>query len=164
MGIEAYVEQQLNPSKIDDAAAEARLRGFPTLGMSNSELLAKYPQPGQLLRRLERGGDLPPELAGLVRQRQQGQMPQQNGAPQMPANEPNNEAEKVIAEAMRPPAPGQGAPQEETDPQRRAYRQAVAKYMREQGLENPQRIMYELNVVAHPARRLQRAAVAGGDG
>jgi uncharacterized protein (DUF1800 family) len=149
MGIEAYVEQQLNPSKIDDSAAEARLRGFPTLGMSNSELLAKYPQPGQLLRRLERGGDLPPELAGLVRQRRQGQpaQQQQNGAMEMPPNEPNADAEKVLAEAMRPPAPGQGpgAAQEETDPQRRAYRQAVAKYMRENGLENPQRIMYELN-------------------
>jgi uncharacterized protein (DUF1800 family) len=145
MGVEAYVEQQLNPSKLDDSAVEARLRGFPTLGMSNSELLAKYPQPGQLLRRLERGGDLPPELAGLVRQRQQGQpAPQQNGAPQMPANEPNSDAERVIAEAMRPPAPGQTA-EEERDPQRRAYRQAVAKYMREQGLESPQRIMYELN-------------------
>jgi len=149
MGVEAYIEQQLNPSKIDDSAAEARLRGFPTLGMSNSELLAKYPQPGQLLRRLERGGELPPELAGLVRQRQQGQPARpQNGAGEMPANEPNPDAERVIAEAMRPPAmpqPGAGAMPEENDPQRRAYRQAVAKYMRENGLENPQRIMYELN-------------------
>ncbi len=34
---------------------------------------------------------------------------------------------------------------EERDPQRRQYRQAIAKYMREQGLESPQRIMYELN-------------------
>src|SRR5829696_2710942 len=81
MGVEAYVEQQLNPSKVDDSAAEARLRGFPTLGMSNSELLAKYPQPGQLLRRLERGGELPAELAALVRGRNQGQQP--NGAAQM---------------------------------------------------------------------------------
>ncbi|HEX6186050.1 MAG TPA: DUF1800 domain-containing protein [Pyrinomonadaceae bacterium] len=147
LGVEAYIEQQLNPSKIDDAAAEARLRGFPTLGMTNSELLAKYPQPGQLLRRLERGGDLPPELAGLVRQRQQGQPVQQNGANAMPAPEQNGDAERVIAEAMRPPAaPGQpGAMQEDANPERRAYRQAVAKYMREQGLENPQRIMYELN-------------------
>jgi uncharacterized protein (DUF1800 family) len=150
MGVEAYIEQQLNPSKLDDAAAEARLRGFPTLGMSNSELLAKYPQPGQLLRRLERAGEVPPELAGLVRQRQQGQPQQQPqaGAGQMNAPEPNPEAERVIAEAMRPPAmPGQqGAmQQEEADPPRRAYRQAITKYMREQGLESPQRIMYELN-------------------
>src|SRR5215212_3716942 len=98
-GLEAYIVQQLNPSKLDDSALEARLRNFPTLGMSNGELLAKYPQPGQLLRRLERAGELPPELAALVRQRNQGQ-PQPNGPAQMPAqmNEPNADAEKVIAE------------------------------------------------------------------
>ena len=73
LGVEAYIEQQLNPSKLDDSALEARLRNFPTLGMSNGELLAKYPQPGQLLKRLERAGELPPELAALVRQRNQGQ-------------------------------------------------------------------------------------------
>ncbi len=147
MGVEAYIEQQLNPSKIDDSALEARLRNFPTLSMSNGELLAKYPQPGQLLRRLERAGELPPELAALVRQRQQGQA-QQPGAPAQMSNEQTADAEKAIAEAMRPPAPGQ-APgrmqEEEQNPQRRQYRQAIAKYMREQGLENPQRIMQELN-------------------
>ncbi|HEX8719707.1 MAG TPA: DUF1800 domain-containing protein [Pyrinomonadaceae bacterium] len=149
MGVEAYVEQQLNPSKVDDSAAEARLRDFPTLGMSNSELLAKYPQPGQLLRRLERAGELPPELASLVRQRQQGQQ----GAPAQ-MNAPDADAEKMVAEAIRPPAQGQGpdAMRDEQNPQRRQYRQAIAKYMREQGLESPQRIMFELN-----ASRLLRA-------
>jgi uncharacterized protein (DUF1800 family) len=151
LGLEAYIEQQLNPSKLDDSALEARLRNFPTLGMSNGELLAKYPQPGQLLRRLERAGELPPELAALVRQRNQGPP---NVAAQM--SEPSADSEKVIAEAMRPPAvpqqQGAGAMQEEGDPQRRQYRQAIAKYMREQGLESPQRIMYELN-----ASRLLRA-------
>jgi uncharacterized protein (DUF1800 family) len=143
LGLEAYIEQQLNPSKLDDSALEARLRNFPTLGMSNGELLAKYPQPGQLLRRLERAGELPPELAALVRQRNQGQP---NNAGQMSAEQAD--AEKVIAEAMRPPAmpqQQQGAMPEERDPQRRQYRQAIAKYMREQGLESPQRIMQELN-------------------
>src|SRR3954462_5407924 len=73
LGVDEYIERQLNPSKIDDAALAARLQRLPTLGMSNSELLAKYPQPGQLLRRLQREGNLPPELAALVRQRQQAQ-------------------------------------------------------------------------------------------
>ena len=168
MGVEAYIEQQLNPSKVDDAAAEARLKGFQTLGMSNSELLAKYPQPGQLLRRLERAGEVPPELAGLVRQRQQGQPSQpQTGAGQMNPPEPNADAERVVAEAMRPPAQGQapGAmPAEDADPQRRAYRQAIVRYMRENGLENPQRIMFELNAArilraVYSERQLQEVMV-----
>ncbi|MCA1621124.1 MAG: DUF1800 domain-containing protein [Acidobacteria bacterium] len=163
MGVEAFIEQQLNPSKLDDAAAEARLRGFQTLGMSNSELLAKYPQPGQLLRRLERAGEVPPELAGLVRQRRQGPPPPAAG--QMNAPEPNPEAERMVAEAMRPPAQGQpGAMQDEADPQRRAYRQAIVKYMRENGLENPQRIMFELNAArilraVYSERQLQEVMV-----
>ncbi|HEX8558522.1 MAG TPA: DUF1800 domain-containing protein [Pyrinomonadaceae bacterium] len=161
MGVEAYVEQQLNPSRVDDAALEARLRGFPTLGMTNSELLAKYPQPGRLLRRLERDGNLPPELEGLVRPRQQ----QQNGAAQTDAPAQNADAERAIAEAMRPPAPRrQDAAQDGGDPQRRAYRQAVAKYMREQGLESPQRVMYELNAsrilrAVYSERQLQEVMV-----
>ena len=175
MGLNAYVEQQLNPSKIDDSAVESKLKNFPTLTMANGELLAKYPQPGQLLRRLQRNGELPPELAGLVQQRQQGQQqgtPPQKGAGQMTANEPmaanepNADAEKMVAEAMRPPnAPqGGGAAQDDADPQRRAYRQAIAKYLRENGLENPQRIMYELDSsrilrAVYSERQLQEAMV-----
>ncbi|HEX8190295.1 MAG TPA: DUF1800 domain-containing protein [Pyrinomonadaceae bacterium] len=166
LGVDAYIEQQLNPSKVDDSALEARLRDFPTLGMSNGELLAKYPQPGQLLKRLERAGELPPELAALVRQRNQGQP--QNGPAQMNADGRNADAEKVIAEAMRPPAmpaQGTGAMEDEgRNPQRRQYRQAVAKYMREQGLESPQRIMYELNAsrilrAVYSERQLQEVMV-----
>jgi uncharacterized protein (DUF1800 family) len=152
MGLENYIEQQLNPSKVDDAALEARLKNFPTLGMSNGELLAKYPQPGQLLRRMQRNGELPPELAGLVQQRQQqqqGQPTTPQGAGQATANEPNADAEKMLAEAMRPPTPnapqGVGAARDDADPQRRAYRQTIAKYLRDNGLENPQRVMYELD-------------------
>jgi uncharacterized protein (DUF1800 family) len=148
IGLEAYVEQQLNPGKLDDSVVEAKLKNMPTLQMSNGELLAKYPQPGQLLRRLQRAGQLPPELAALAQQRQQAQQQGGQATPQPSMNEPNADAEKVIAEAMRPPAApqaGNNARQEDADPQRRAQRQAIAQYMRENGLESPQRIMYELN-------------------
>jgi uncharacterized protein (DUF1800 family) len=149
IGLENYIEQQLNPSKIDDSLLDARLKNMPTLKMTNGELLAKYPQPGQLLRRLQRAGQLPPELAALVQQRQQTQQQGQQGAQAANMNDqqPNADAEKAIAEAMRPPnAPGNNpAQQQDADPQRRAQRQAIAQYMRENGLENPQRIMYELD-------------------
>ncbi|HEX8146708.1 MAG TPA: DUF1800 domain-containing protein, partial [Pyrinomonadaceae bacterium] len=163
LGVEAYIEQQLNPSKLDDSALEARLRNFPTLGMSNGELLAKYPQPGQLLKRLERSGELPPELAALARQRNQGQP--QDGPARTNADGQNADAEKAVAEAMRPPAmPAQGATEEGRNPQRRQYRQAITKYMREQGLESPQRIMYELNAsrilrAVYSERQLQEVMV-----
>ena len=64
-------------------------------------------------------------------------------------------------------APGQM--QEEQDPQRRQYRQAIAKFMREQGLESPQRIMYELNgarilrALVEPKRRQIALLIEGFD-
>ena len=47
MGLARWIEQQLNPSAIDDRAAEPRLEQFPTLRMSTAKLLAEYPQPKQ---------------------------------------------------------------------------------------------------------------------
>ena len=171
-GVENYIEQQLNPSKIDDAALASKLERLPTLGMSNSELLAKYPQPGRLLRRLQREGNLPPELAALVQQRQQAQqgVEQSNRNEAMSAdamNTPNADAEKAIAEAMRPetqrPGNNNNDPQD-ADPQRRAYRQAITKYMRENGLESPQRLIAELNAsrilrAVYSERQLQEVMV-----
>jgi uncharacterized protein (DUF1800 family) len=47
MGLSKWIDQQLNPKSIDDSAAEARLREYPTLGMSNARLMAQYPNPQQ---------------------------------------------------------------------------------------------------------------------
>jgi uncharacterized protein (DUF1800 family) len=64
MGLAKWIEQQLNPSAIDDRAAEARLQQFSTLRLSSAKLLAEYPQPKQQQKqaaakeaRTERPGD-----------------------------------------------------------------------------------------------------------
>ncbi|HST50595.1 MAG TPA: DUF1800 domain-containing protein [Pyrinomonadaceae bacterium] len=162
MGLNNYIEQQLNPERIDDSFLDAKLKSYPTLQLTTGELLARYPQPNQLLRRLQRTGQLPPELAALVQQRQQGQQAQQSpqqtqGQAQenktaMPAQDKqadaaNPDAEKLIGEAQNAQLNPQAAKQQaqDADPQRRAYRQAIVEYMRENGLENPQRIMAELD-------------------
>jgi uncharacterized protein (DUF1800 family) len=160
IGLKNYIEQQLNPQTIDDSLLEAKLKSYPTLQLSTGELLARYPQPNQILRRLQRNGQLPPELATLVQQRQQAQQSQAQGqqqddksmaAPQQnkqadTSNAANPDAEKLIGEAQNAQLnPQQAAKQQDADPQRRAYRQAIMEYMRENGLENPQRIMYELD-------------------
>jgi uncharacterized protein (DUF1800 family) len=59
MGLENYINQQLNPEKITDAAAETKLAELTTLNMSTAELYGKFPQPGQLLRQLQARGMLP---------------------------------------------------------------------------------------------------------
>ncbi|GAC1353795.1 MAG: DUF1800 domain-containing protein [Herpetosiphon sp.] len=40
LGVAAFIDEQLNPEKIDDGALEARLEAFPTLSMSGTELHA----------------------------------------------------------------------------------------------------------------------------
>src|SRR6267378_8433246 len=62
MGLENYINQQLNPEKISDAVADAKVRSLPTLSMTTAELYEKYPQPGQLVRQLQRRGELPADL------------------------------------------------------------------------------------------------------
>src|ERR1044072_572620 len=69
MGVEQYIKQQLDPERIPDALAEAKVRELPSLRMSTAELYAKYPQPGMLLRQMERRGELPAELAELREKR-----------------------------------------------------------------------------------------------
>ena len=54
MGVDKYIESQLNPDRIDDSASEARLQNLESLRMTTAELYEKYPQPGQLIKQLQR--------------------------------------------------------------------------------------------------------------
>ena len=63
MGVEKYIEQQLNPEKITDTVAENKVRELSVLNMQTAELYEKYPQPGQLLRQLQARGMLPAEMS-----------------------------------------------------------------------------------------------------
>ena len=55
IGVERWIDEQLHPERIDDAALERALGRFPTLARSGAELLRDYPPPAQLLAR--RGAD-----------------------------------------------------------------------------------------------------------
>jgi len=72
MGVDKYIEQQLSPDKIDDAASEAKLQNLETLRMPTAELYEKYPQPGQLLKQLQKRNDLPADLAAARDNRVKG--------------------------------------------------------------------------------------------
>ena len=51
MGLQKWIDQQLRPDSINDAALETRLERFPTLKMSASKLLDEFPQPQVAARR-----------------------------------------------------------------------------------------------------------------
>ena len=50
MGVRKYIEQQLEPAAIGDAAAEEKTARLEVFKMTTAEVFAKYPNPGALLR------------------------------------------------------------------------------------------------------------------
>ncbi|HJQ69516.1 MAG TPA: DUF1800 domain-containing protein [Blastocatellia bacterium] len=79
MGIEKYIDQQLHPDRIDDAAIEARLRGFASLKMDVAQIYDKYPAPNEIARELglrmpdpaNQQGNAPPDEANMPASSQQ---------------------------------------------------------------------------------------------
>jgi uncharacterized protein (DUF1800 family) len=51
IGVEAWIEQQLEPARIDDRALEARLAAFQTLGLDTPTILREYYAPAMQERR-----------------------------------------------------------------------------------------------------------------
>jgi uncharacterized protein (DUF1800 family) len=51
IGLQAYLDQQLHPQKIDDGAATARLAGFETLDKSSRDIAEHYFEPAAQARR-----------------------------------------------------------------------------------------------------------------
>jgi uncharacterized protein (DUF1800 family) len=55
MGLSRYIDKQLDPGSIDDSVAENKVKNLEIFGMTTSEVFAKYPNPGALLRQLDGG-------------------------------------------------------------------------------------------------------------
>jgi uncharacterized protein (DUF1800 family) len=154
MGLDNYIKQQLHPEGIFDPVAEAKIkdRNLTTLSMTTAELYEKFPQPGQLLQRLQREGVIPADVD-----------PQKLQA-----------ANQAAAQQGGPPRPGDAmptAPAEDlskiTDPEARKtaeYRQKIREYYLKNGLQQPQRISAELQAsrmlrAVYSERQLQEVMV-----
>jgi uncharacterized protein (DUF1800 family) len=151
MGIERYVEQQLHPEKIDDAAAEAKVKNLSALQLSTPELFAKYPQPGALLRRLERSGEVPPELAPVIEARKRAQAATENAAA----------SEEKAQEMTKPEGAG-----DETNsrPRNAEARRALRDYLLKNGMRPPRELTAELQAsrilrAVYSERQLQEVLV-----
>ncbi len=51
MGLEKWIDQQLDPDSIDDSALDQRLEKYPTLKMSSQRLLEEFPPPAQAAKK-----------------------------------------------------------------------------------------------------------------
>ncbi|MFN9203057.1 MAG: DUF1800 domain-containing protein [Gemmatimonas sp.] len=75
MGVDAWIERQLHPERIDDAATQQFLTRFTTLGKTSEQLYADYPPAFVLQAQLaRRGGEA--TAADSARVRQQGRQSQ----------------------------------------------------------------------------------------
>ncbi|MBC8030097.1 MAG: DUF1800 domain-containing protein [Pyrinomonadaceae bacterium] len=157
MGLESYINQQLSPEKISDAVSEAKVKDLAVLKMTTAELYEKYPQPGQLLRQLERRGELPAGLATARDGRARA------GSP-APATHTTVDT-KVAQGNAAADQPGVSNPIPDGNPQdNQKYRQALRSYYQENGLQLPQRITAELQAsrilrAVYSERQLQEVMV-----
>ncbi len=164
IGLENYINQQLNPEKINDTVAQERVKDLETLNMTTAELYEKFPQPGQLLRQLERRGELPAGLASARANRNtpgQDQMPNAGGEMSSEMSKPNGDsANTPNNRPVQNNRPGD-APNPRDNQE---YRQALREYYRQNGLQQPQRIMAELHAsrilrAVYSERQLQEVLV-----
>src|SRR5437660_6581104 len=56
-GVDKWIEKQLHPERIDDAAVTARLASFETLKMTNGDMIEQYYKPIVAARRAKKEGD-----------------------------------------------------------------------------------------------------------
>lgn len=160
MGLNTYINQQLNPENINDALADAKVKNLATLNMTTAELYQKFPQPGQLLRQLERRGELPAELAAARDNRLKG------GANASPAGPKVADTMEMPTSDMKTAAKNEAdqPDQNQAAPDNRKYRQALREYYRQNGLQQPQRIIAELQAsrilrAVYSERQLQEVMV-----
>ena len=121
IGLENYINQQLAPEKIADTVAENKTQDLSALKMSTADLYEKYPQPAQLIRRMQDRGMLPKELSDA------------KGDQKNPQENPE-------------------------------YRKLIQEFYKENGLEQPQRIIAQLQAsrilrAVYSERQLQEVMV-----
>ncbi|CAN5268005.1 hypothetical protein BH10ACI1_BH10ACI1_00860 [soil metagenome] len=73
IGINKYIEQQLNPGSINDSVAEAKVKNLNVLSLSNEELFAKYPNPQAVLQVVAQNNGLNRRDLQTIRQNNQNQ-------------------------------------------------------------------------------------------
>ncbi|MEQ1761619.1 MAG: DUF1800 domain-containing protein [Pyrinomonadaceae bacterium] len=85
IGIQKYIDQQLNASTISDPVADAKVKDLEVFNMSTAEVFAKYPNPGALLRQLEGGRQA--QANAQARNAQNTAPPASGNMPPPPADE-----------------------------------------------------------------------------
>ncbi len=114
IGIDKYIEQQLNPSAISDSVSDAKVKNLPVLNMSNEELFTKYPNQAAVLQVVAQNNGLNRQEAQAIRQN----------------NQNNTETEKNQNQM--------------TEAERQEYQKQVRELYQKYNLGRPQQIVQQL--------------------
>lgn len=145
IGLEKYIEQQLNSEKIDDSVASAKVQNLEVLKMSNAELFSKYPNQAAVLQAVAQ------QSGTSVQQLRQAEI-RGNGR----ANDGKNKAERkagiggdaaMMKEENAPPQM-----ENLSEAERRRLQQQANEIYRKLNLRRPNEINAQLN-----ASRILRA-------
>ena len=142
MGLNKYIEQQLNPFSISDALAEAKVKNLDVLNMSNEEVFAKYPTPKAVLQAVAKEN-------GLTK----GDVAQLKAKNKNNADEtPKSDAMTADGKAMMPDEKNAANNAPVSDEERQKLQQQVAEIYKQSDLGRPQQITQQLD-----ASRIMRA-------
>ncbi len=147
VGLNKYIEQQLNLSSIDDSLAESKVKNLDVLKMSNDEIFAKYPAQkvaAQIVA--QRNGLNAKQLRGDLKEQRKAENDTKSDSE---AAMENNGMAMEKNDAAKNAAP---KPDQMTAEQRRDYQRQIAGVNREFGFGRPQQITQQLN-----ASRIMRA-------
>jgi uncharacterized protein (DUF1800 family) len=145
VGINKYIEQQLNPSSLTDAVAETKVKDLEVIKMSNEEIFAKYPSPQAVLQAVAQQNDLgKKDLKGLREKNKN--VPKANEA--MSSDKAAMKGEMANGEMANKNVDVA----EMSAADRQKYQQQVNELYREYNLGRPQQITQQLN-----ASRILRA-------
>lgn len=148
IGLNKYIELQLNPGSLDDSVAEAKVQKLDVLKLSNEEMFAKYPNPQAILQAVGRQNGLDKGDLAQIRKKNQvkgDEMPKPDGAA-MP---------KEDGAAMTPPQDkpkNVNDPSQMSDEERQKVQQQIAEMYQKYGFGRPQQITQQL-----AAARIMRA-------
>lgn len=143
IGLNKYIEQQLNPNSLNDSTLEAKLQNFDVLKLSNDEMFSKYPAPAALLALVAQNNgmtrrELQAERTEARQEKKDAKMEKQNGKME-------NQDGSMPANPNRPQA-AQGNSEEAM------YQAQIQEMYTKYNLGRPQQISQQLN-----ASRILRA-------
>ncbi|MEP6923086.1 MAG: DUF1800 family protein, partial [Pyrinomonadaceae bacterium] len=160
IGLDKYIEQQLNPMSLDDAVAESKVKNLDAIKMSNDELFAKYPSPAAVIQLVaQNNGMNAKQLRGDLKA---DKKEAKNGATAMPVTNGENQDPMMTAKIGEPTSNSQATgdktnilqqnPAGLSDEQKREYQRQIAEIYRENDLHRPAEMTQQLN-----ASRILRA-------